>query len=219
MKKPFLKCKYKELRIISDKAIVVKCYNGDSAVLPKSQVHQNLADDSVLVPVWLAEQKTLQFSAKQVWLDVGGPDSNSSPAPAPKATTCSNLKAVVAALTAAKGRLKWPKVRFDDADIKLSVAGDRAKVPGSINVTTNAGFGDAVWYGRILDDGTFQPSAKATQAVEDFLDTLAADFHGAVKANGKNTGNCCFCRKPLTDDASVAVGYGPVCAKNYDLPH
>ena len=67
-KKPFLKCKYKSLRIISDKAIVVECYNGDSAVLPTSQIRQNLFDDSVLVPVWLAEQKTLQFSLKRIWL-------------------------------------------------------------------------------------------------------------------------------------------------------
>jgi hypothetical protein len=37
-------------------------------------------------------------------------------------------------------------------------------------------------------------------------------------AFGHQYGNCVFCSKDLTDDRSVTVGYGPVCAKNNHLP-
>jgi len=138
--------------------------------------------------------------------------------PKPAAVSAVNCKAVVDALTAAKGKLKWPKIRFSDVDVKLSIAGDRAKVPGSVNVTSSTGgFGEAVWFGRITPEGVFQPSRQSTQQVEDFLATLAADFHGTVKAHGQNTGNCCFCHQPLTDEVSVKAGFGPVCAKNFGL--
>ena len=40
---------------------------------------------------------------------------------------------------------------------------------------------------------------------------VAADF-------GKLNYNCCFCSKGLDDQQSLDVGYGPVCAKHYNLP-
>jgi len=32
------------------------------------------------------------------------------------------------------------------------------------------------------------------------------------------TGNCCFCRRELTDKRSTEVGYGPICADHFSLP-
>jgi len=66
--KPFLKCKPAEMRQISDKAVVVTCFDGSSAVLPTSQIKQTY-DDAILVPLWLAEKKSLQFSNKKIWLE------------------------------------------------------------------------------------------------------------------------------------------------------
>jgi Family of unknown function (DUF6011) len=37
-------------------------------------------------------------------------------------------------------------------------------------------------------------------------------------AFGKDTGHCCACARTLTDDRSVSVGYGPVCAAKYGWP-
>jgi hypothetical protein len=37
-------------------------------------------------------------------------------------------------------------------------------------------------------------------------------------AFGRATGCCVFCARELTDDRSVEVGYGPVCAANNELP-
>jgi hypothetical protein len=30
---------------------------------------------------------------------------------------------------------------------------------------------------------------------------------------------CSFCGLALTDEGSVFMGYGPICARNYGLPH
>ena len=36
--------------------------------------------------------------------------------------------------------------------------------------------------------------------------------------HGKLTGNCCFCSLPLSDDRSLKMGYGPICADHWHLP-
>lgn len=66
-KRPYVRVKYAELRDISAKAVVVKCFNGDEAILPKSQIIEEL-DYSILVPQWLADKKPLQFKHKQIWI-------------------------------------------------------------------------------------------------------------------------------------------------------
>jgi hypothetical protein len=35
---------------------------------------------------------------------------------------------------------------------------------------------------------------------------------------GHDHGECVYCARHLSDDRSVAVGYGATCAKNYGLP-
>ena len=70
-KRPYVRVKYAEMRDISPKAVVVKCFNGDEAILPKSQLSEELAyvfGGSSLVPQWLADQKPLQFKHKQIWI-------------------------------------------------------------------------------------------------------------------------------------------------------
>jgi len=37
-----------------------------------------------------------------------------------------------------------------------------------------------------------------------------------AQAFGIATGICCVCASPLTDPRSVAIGIGPVCARNFD---
>jgi len=38
-----------------------------------------------------------------------------------------------------------------------------------------------------------------------------------AKEYGRLTGNCCFCHKELSTDNSLEVGYGPICADNFNL--
>jgi len=85
---------------------------------------------------------------------------------------------------------------------------------------------EQVWGGRffgsVKPDGVFVPSFReaASQAViADALARLAADPAGVAGAFGKKSGQCCFCSLPLSDEGSLEVGYGPVCAKKWGLPH
>ena len=120
-----------------------------------------------------------------------------------------------------KSKLKYPKVRFvmeDDSELCLALAGDRARHPGSINVTDGKKFGENIWYGRVHLDGKFEPSRNCTDEIIDFLKKFSEDPVSFAAEYGKRTGNCCFCHKPLKDDRSRHFGYGPVCAKKWELP-
>lgn len=130
-----------------------------------------------------------------------------------------NQKPIAAFLTAARDRgLKFPKARFlapGGGELRLSVAGDTSRIPGAIQVKLND-----EWVGRITPDGIVQgPRLTSQPALLDALSTIATDPAAAAKAYGAMMCRCSFCDKALTDDGSVEVGYGPVCAKHWGLPH
>lgn len=127
--------------------------------------------------------------------------------------------AIAQFLQAAQARgLKWPKVRFlapaGRGELRLSIAGPTSKAPGAINVILNGEY-----FGRILTDGatTFKLAEDAAVLAE--LRRIAAEPAKAAAAYGALMGRCSFCNLTLTDAGSVAVGYGPVCAEKYGLPH
>lgn len=121
------------------------------------------------------------------------------------------------------GKLKRPTFTIDGGagpDLRLSLAGERAKVPGSINVTTNEGNYDSrKWFGRILRNGEWQESSRhpVTDAVFEAVERFSEDPEGEAARYGKKTGACCFCSRELSDDRSTEAGYGKTCAKNYGL--
>jgi hypothetical protein len=134
-----------------------------------------------------------------------------------------DLGPLLALFDRARKHLKHPAIvlRVDGifSDIRLSVASERAKVPGSINVATNEAFGEGLWYGRITRDGAFEPSRQETpDALLPALRAFACDPVGKAAEHGRLTGRCCFCNRGLDDARSTAVGYGPTCAKNFGLP-
>lgn len=51
------------------------------------------------------------------------------------------------------------------------------------------------------------------------LDRIATDPATAASEYGALMGRCSFCDLTITDDGSIAVGYGPICAKKFGLPH
>jgi hypothetical protein len=149
-----------------------------------------------------------------------------SPAPAAVPTTqVGNFAGVIALFNTGHANLKFPKIRLqldDGRKVVLSLAGPAAKQPGTVNVTDGGAYGSNVWYGRVDANGAWQVSGKvdaATQAkLATLLTALAADPATVAAAYGRMTGSCCFCALTLTDQRSVSVGYGPVCAGNYGLP-
>lgn len=141
----------------------------------------------------------------------------------PEPVEIGSLARIAALFAKAKQHLKRPAiVLYADGigELKLAEAGERARVPGSVNVSTNAAYGEATWFGRITMDGAFQPSPRVTQpeGLTEVLKAFAADPAKVAAEHGKLTGSCCFCGRKLTDDRSTAVGYGKKCAQNYGLP-
>lgn len=157
-----------------------------------------------------------------------------------------DLTGLLALFGKAKQHLKFPAIVLrvplstrQDFDIRITVAGQMAKHPGTINVTSQEkSFADdrRAWLGRVYLDGRYEPSNGAdlgntdpewSAKVSAALTALALDPAKTAKAhakaterlvNGRLTGNCCFCHQTLTDDRSTAVGYGATCAKNWGQP-
>jgi hypothetical protein len=145
-------------------------------------------------------------------------------APAPSAPAANfEMAGILALFEVAGEHLKHPKVRLQTPagqTVALSKAGPRAKVPGSITVTDGQPYGNGFWYGRILEDGSFQASRDG-EKVADLIDLLErfskapAEVAGEI---GRLTGSCSFCRRRLEDERSTAVGYGKICADHFHLP-
>lgn len=139
--------------------------------------------------------------------------------PAVQARPVVTVKAasIVAFLTAARERgLKFPKVRFlapRGGEMRLSLAGASSKYPGAVQVKI-----DGEWIGRVGADGVVAGRAMDAMVVAT-ITAIAADPAAAAKAYGAMMSRCSFCGLALTDAGSAEVGYGPVCAKHYGLPH
>lgn len=156
--------------------------------------------------------------------------------PPPAAVNVGSMSGVLELFAKAKAHLKWPAIQLAvplttraNFAIRLSVAGPNARVPGSINVTTveKGRDGQRVWLGRIHTDGRYEPKANPdlgnvdpayAAKVADKLKELALNPAATATMHGRLTGNCCFCARDLTDERSVSVGYGPICAGHYGLP-
>lgn len=144
----------------------------------------------------------------------------------PKAQTVGDLSGVLALFTKAKTHLRYPAIVLGVPEagltIRLSLAGPGAKVPGSVTVLDGErGEDGRDWFGRILTDGTYQPSRTAngrTEPITAKLRAFAADPAGVAAEHGRLTGRCSFCNTALKDERSTAVGYGRICAAHYDLP-
>lgn len=129
---------------------------------------------------------------------------------------------VYALFAKAKQALKFPKLRLSvkGMPLVLAVAGEKSIKPGMINVSDGGPFGHNKWYGRIAPDGSWELPQKEYPEIGEvagLLRRLSEDPHKAASDYGKLTGYCCFCQKPLSDEKSVAVGYGPVCADKWGL--
>jgi hypothetical protein len=139
-----------------------------------------------------------------------------------------DFSGVVALFKTVGSKLKYPKIRLQLSNgqpIALALMGPGSKWPGSVNISDGGSYGANQYYGRVLADGTWMQSKTTAEEEKMFrvqllslLEALAKDPAGVAAAYGKKTGNCCFCHSALTDQKSTDVGYGPVCAKHYDLP-
>lgn len=164
-------------------------------------------------------QKRWNFSPKQAhWCAVLAERATK---PAPQAVKLGDMGGLYALFEKAAEKLKHPAivVMSPVGEIRLSVAGPKAKQPGTINVAEKGPFEVAAYFGRIAKDGSFTPSHKgAPVELVEFLTGFAQEPAKFAAQHGHATGACCFCAKKLTDPKSLAVGYGETCASHYGLP-
>lgn len=121
----------------------------------------------------------------------------------------------IVAFLAAATKLKFPKLRVLDVDGsgELTLA-PSTKYPGALFVRNSSDRlggvrADGQPFGRVASDAALRTHLAKVNAAP----LAAAKHYAAIKCN------CSFCSLPLTDEASVEAGYGPVCAKHYGLPH
>lgn len=112
--------------------------------------------------------------------------------------------------------VKAPKMQV--ADLGFTRAKDNSKNPGYIYVKSGTKYGDD-YYGKINPQGWFEPCRDCPPEIITRVKAVSGDILGEVRAHGKATGNCSFCNRKLTNDNSIQLLYGPVCAENYGLPH
>lgn len=134
-----------------------------------------------------------------------------------------DIKPVVEMLERASQTLKFPALRLDGG-LRVNIAGERAREPGSLTVTSQAKDETGrEYFGRVTREGVWEPSRKLpadqARAIGVVLHAFAADPAGRAAAYGRRTGACCFCGRELTKSESIGWGYGPVCADKWGLPH
>lgn len=143
----------------------------------------------------------------------------------PTAHKVGTMAPVLALFETAAANLTKPAVVLagPTGGIRLTIAGEGAKVPGSITITSERDeHGEREWLGRIRVDGTFEPARRISgteteRALVPYLVRFATDPAGVAAEHGRLTGKCCFCNIGLKDPRSTAVGYGPKCAERFGL--
>lgn len=140
-----------------------------------------------------------------------------------------DLSGILQLFDNAKKHLKYPAIVLGlpalTDGIRISVAGERARFPGSLTVVRGEKPAEGErreWLGRVLLDGTYQPSPAErggllSRSIEAKLREFAAEPARVASEHGRLTGRCCFCNRPLTDERSTAVGYGKTCAEHFGL--
>lgn len=158
---------------------------------------------------------------QRYWLETLNQRASGQAAPERATSVIGDLQGLNQLFGKAAQHLKAPAIVIGLAgqEIRISRASSEAKVPGSLNVATNAPFGESVWFGRILDSGLFEasPRAETPAGLIAGLQAFAADPAKMAAQHGKLAGKCCFCNRPLTDARSASVGYGKKCANNFGL--
>lgn len=137
----------------------------------------------------------------------------------PAAVVVGDLTEVMALFDRARQHKKYPSTGLELADgrvIKVNLAGEHARVPGSLTVCMGQD-----WIGRVHRDGRYEPVKNGHAMVCEVTTALkrfAADPATVAAEFGRKYKFCCFCDAPLDDDRSKAAGYGPICARNFGLP-
>jgi hypothetical protein len=73
-------------------------------------------------------------------------------------------------------------------------------------------------YGKRLVEGRWRYESGLLQRAQQGAILKGEALARIASEYGHATGVCMFCARDLTDERSIEVGYGPVCAGHHDLP-
>jgi hypothetical protein len=196
---------------------------------PRSQIiHQ---DGHAFIPQWLIEAKRSDAIAKGYdftdinkglsevldWKNsIGQKDE-------PKENTVVRVPELIEAFDRAAENLKWPKIKIEKEGrlVRIARQGSRSNNEGGLKIDNGCQYGDPsqAYYGNVTPDGVFHYRNNCPADVIELVCGLNSNLGDTASVHGLAFGNCCFCSRELTDPKSVRVGYGPVCADHYGLPH
>lgn len=140
--------------------------------------------------------------------------------------TTQNFSALFNMFDKAAETLRFPKIQLEHGDctIRLVRCGPNSRYAGNINIEINGN-----WFGRIERDGNMYTHMRQQLTTEnvhpdelpifDYLLAFSANPAFHARMHGQQYNYCCFCARELTDAVSVKLGYGPICADKYGLPH
>jgi hypothetical protein len=138
---------------------------------------------------------------------------------APEPKLVADVRNIIAFIEAARTRgLRNPKLRVlgptGVGEVRMLVASRISRTPGALFVKH-----DGAYVGSVLPTGEVTGRLRSDDAMRTLLSVVNSAPLAAAKMFAAITCNCSFCGLPLTDEGSVEVGYGPVCAKHWGLPH
>lgn len=143
-----------------------------------------------------------------------------TPVQTPSTPVQLSVAAIQAMFEKAAQKLRRVKISLKDSSgqkVVFKKAGPMSKYAGQIMISDGGAYGAALFFGRIDTEGNFMPTARATDSVKTLVQEFAVNPEDVAGKYGRLTGACCFCSKGLDDQRSLAVGYGPVCAKHFGL--
>ena len=132
-----------------------------------------------------------------------------------------NAILVMFRLAAANGGLKRPKIRLMSHEGRFVQLNFDPEETNRVKVFVDGwqGHGIRKYAGERSDD-MIKPytSDRMTPDVKAIIQELALDPAKTARAMAAKLSACMYCGQRLSDAPSKEVGYGPVCAANYELP-
>lgn len=172
------------------------------------------------------ERERLQREAEAIRIEAEEQAKyGNEPAPSKFAASASGrVERIANFLTPGAGRIPTgARVTFESGPFMISIVSttkDKTRWPGGFLVIGETGFGDPKTPLAVIDaQGYLYPSEAGAMSPElaALLDEFEADPTEYVSKMGVATGNCCFCRRELSEPISLTMGFGKICAGHYGL--
>lgn len=118
------------------------------------------------------------------------------------------VEAIEVAFTKAKDAgIKWPKLRLDS--FVFSPAGANSANAGAVYIKEGE-----TYLGKVLNGKLFKSRDCSIEQEQRIIDA-AHDPKSAAIAYGKRFGSCSACGRELSNEESINLGIGPVCAERF----